>query len=250
LILILIILFPLSVSGDYPLKDGKPTRKGIEQYIADKSDSLIIEYQNFIGDTLYNVWIYAEDLSGHEINDSLELGQYYPNEVYVTTDELYEAYELADLSKLRRKLLLESNRFVKSCVIHELTHDYINQITIEMSSIEGIRVDKSYQSYTWLIRSHETFGSTFIEEGICEYVAGRMGEIIPPRYPFIPKNIEELTSKKNKYQIQYKYSASYLETFLDTTGLKQGIRVLLHNPPPSHEEILDPDLFFNRLVIP
>ena len=31
-------------------------------------------------------------------------------------------------------------------------------------------------------------------------------------------------------------------------GLKEGVKILLHNPPPSEEEILDSELFFARLI--
>ena len=89
------------------------------------SDSLVVEYQNFVGDTLYDVWIYAEDLTANDILDSMELGRYYPDEIYITTDELFLAYELADLPKKERVLIVESNKFVKAAVIHELTHDYV-----------------------------------------------------------------------------------------------------------------------------
>lgn len=44
-------------AGDYPLKKGKPTSEGIEQYVEENADLLLREYQEFIGDTLYNVWI-------------------------------------------------------------------------------------------------------------------------------------------------------------------------------------------------
>jgi len=77
-----------------------------------------------------------------------------------------------------------------------------------------------------------------------------MGKIIPLRRPIIPKNIEELTERENRYKFQYKFSSQFVKTFLDTTGLKKGIKILLHNPPPNYEEILEPDRFFNRLIIP
>jgi len=247
LILILLLINPLTISSDYPLKNGIPTSKGIEQYIEDKSESLIIEYQNFIGDTLYQVWIYAEDLRDYHAQDSLELGRYFPHEIYISTEELFLAYELADLSESKKSLIEESNKFVKATVFHELTHEYVNQIGREMQYVDKINVNNSYQTYIWIIRTHETFGSTFIEEGICEYMTEKMGEIIPPKQPFIPVTEQELTSRKNRHNVKYKYSSHYLKTFLDTTGFKRGVKILLHNTPPTLEEILDPTLFFGRL---
>ena len=76
----------------------------------------------------------------------------------------------------------------------------------------------------------------------------KMGELIAPKRPFIPRTIKGLTDKNNRYLVNYKYSSYYLKTFLDTTGFKMGVKVLLHNSPPSYEEILKPDLFFSRLV--
>lgn len=247
LIIILLLFNPIIASSDYPLKNGIPTSKGIKQYIEDKSEFIINEYQDFIGDTLYQAWIYAEDLSDYYAQDTLEMGRYFPHEIYITTEESFIAYELADLSESQRSLIKESNKFVKSTIIHELTHEYINQIGKEMQYVDKVDVNRSYQTYIWIIRTYETFGSTFIEEGICEYMTEKMGEIISPSKPFIPKTIEELTNKDNRYHVYYKYSSYYLKTFLDTTGFKKGVKILLHNPPPSLEEILDPTLFFGRL---
>lgn len=250
LIFILLLINPSGFSEEYPLKNGKPTSEGIEQYIEDKGDSLIIEYENFIGDTLFNVWIYAEDLAQYDIQDSLELGRYYPHEIFINTSEKFLAYELADLPRWRRAFMDESNKFVKATVMHELTHEYIYQISLEMQMIDRISVYRAYQTYIWIIRTHETFGSTFIEEGLCEYISGKMGEIIPPKKPIIPENIEELIDRKNRYRYQYKYSSYFLESFLDTTGFKRGVKILLHNPPPTYKEILEPDRFFSRLIVP
>ncbi len=247
LIFILLLIHPFRFSGDYPLKNGKPTSKGIERYIEEMGDSLVVEYQKFIGDTLYDVWIYADDLNSIAIVDSLELGRYYPNEIYISTAEMFLAYELADLSRSERNLIEESNKFVKTVVIHELTHDYIHQISVEMRSVDKINIDRSYQTSLWLIRSYDSFGSAFIEEGICEYVAEKMGELVSPKRPFIPKTIEDLIDRDNEYLVKYKYSSYFLKAFLDSTGLKQGVKELLYNSPPSYEEILNPDLFFNRL---
>lgn len=250
LIIILLLFNPVGDQEQYPLKNGRPTSQGIEQYIEDKRDSLIVEYENFIGDTLFNVWIYAEDLTQYDIHDSLELGRYYPHEIFINTAEKFQAYELDDLPRWKRAFIDESNRFVKATVMHELTHEYVYQISLEMQMLDQIGVHRAFQTYIWIIRTHENFGATFIEEGICEYFTGKMGEIIPPRRPSAPDNVAELIDRKNRYKFQYKYSAHYLKTFLDTTGLKRGVKILLHNPPPNYEEILAPDQFFSRLIIP
>lgn len=244
------LTIPFFQRQDYPLKDGKPTSKGIARYLDDKGDSLIVEFQEFVDDTLYNVWIYADDLTEYSIDDSLELGRYYPYEIYITTNELFMAYALADLPESKRDKIEESNKFVKAVVMHELAHNYIHQIGIEMKSVDSIRVDRSFITQIWIIRSYETFGSVFIEEGICEYLTEKMGELIPPEIPFIPGTVEELIKSENEYKVKYKYSSHFLKTFLDTTGFKAGVKILLHNPPPTYEEILYPDLYFSRLELP
>ena len=241
------MLIPLQVRQEYPLKNGRPTSKGIEQYVEDHSESLIREYQNFIGDTLYNTYIYTEDLTENGYYDPLELGRYYPNEVFITNAEVFLAYELSAFSKRGRDTISDSNLFVKAAVIHELTHHYIHQVSMEMSRIENIEVDRAYQTFFRIYRDQDEMGSKFIEEGICEYVSEKMDEIIPPWKPFLPKNTADLTNEENSYRVFYKYSSYYLTKFLDTTGLKRGIKILLHNPSPTSEEILDPNLFFTRL---
>jgi len=248
LILIVVWSISLPMFQDYPLKRGKPTSRGIEQYIEDKGDSIQKEYEAFIKDTLHNVWIYAEDLSDYLNNDSMELGWYYPNEIYITTSELFIAYELDDLSRVKRALAFESNKFVKSTVIHELTHNYIHQITLEMRSRDSIRVHKAYQSSLWILNTQESFGRSFIEEGLCEYMTEMMGEIMPAKRVFIPRNIEDFIDSGNSYELKYKYSTIFLKPFLETMDFKEAVKILLHNPPPSYTEILEPDLYFSRLV--
>ena len=217
-------------------------------YVEDKRDSLIIEYLNFISDSLLDdVWIYAEDLTDYVDHDSLELGRYWPQEIIISTAPLFVAYELNDLSRFKKALYIETNAFVKSTIFHELTHHYVNQIGRELEFYDSIRVDRSFQTGIWIIRNPSLFGATFIEEGICEYMTSKMGEIIPPKNPYIPKTKLDLISNNNRYNVVYKYSSHYLKTFLDTTGFKKGVKILISNNPPTEDEILNPELYFNRL---
>jgi len=247
----LIFIFAWSITlplfQDYPLKHGKPTSKGIEQYVEENGDLIKTEYQNFIQDTLHDVWIYTQDLSNYYGSDSLELGWYYPNEIFITSSELFIAYELADLSKLQKARHRESNKFVKSTLIHELTHTYIHQINREMRSVDRIIVHRAYQDNIWILKPHESFGRAFIEEGICEYISEKMGEIIPPKRPFHPETMEDLMEKKNSYKVKYKYSSHVLKPFLDTTDFKKAVKILLQNAPPTYMEMLNPELYFGRL---
>ena len=248
LILTFIVLLTSFTLNDYPTKFGKPTPKGVEMYVEDNWIELIYEYQNFIKDSLWlDVWISAEDLTDWTGHDSLELGRYWNGEVIVSMDTLFDAYQLEDLSKFRRNLLGESNRFVKSTIFHELTHHYISQIEREMEYLDSVRVDRSYETNIWIIRSYDMFGATFIEEGICEYQVTKMEEIIPPKRYRSPKDQSDLVNHKNKYKYVYKYSSDFLRTFLDTTGFKKGVKILISNPPPNYNEIINPNLFFDRL---
>ena len=248
LISIILILFSLISTDKYPTKYGKPTPKGVKMYVEDNEDNFIKEYQEYIKDSIWlDVWIYAKELKGYVGHDSLELGSYWNGEVYVDMDTNFVAYELKPLSKFRRTMIGESNRFVKGTVFHELTHHYMNQIGREMEFYDSININRAYQDGFWIIRNPRLFGATFIEEGICEYMVTKMGEIIPPKRFPAPKNISELTKTDNKYKYVYKYSSEYVREFLDTIGFKDGVKMLLSNDPPSTDEILNPELFFNRL---
>jgi len=244
---ILFLLLPVQERSDYPLKNGRPTSKGIDRYVEENGDALIQEFQAFIGDTLFNTNLYAEDLSENDDQNPLELGNYYPNEIFINNAEIFIAYELKDLPKYSQDTILSTNLFVKAAVFHELMHHYIYQLSIEMLRIDQIRVDRAYQSFFRIYRDRDEPGPRFIEEGICEYVTLKMKETITRRRPYIPKKTADLSKPENAYNVFYKYSAYCLTEFLDEKGLEQGIKILLHNRPPSAEEILNPDLFFARL---
>ncbi len=245
--IILFLLLPLQQRTDYPLKNGRPTSKGIDRYVEENGYALILEFQEFIGDTLHNANLYTEDLSKSIDQNPLELGNYYPNEIFISNAEVFIAYELADLSKYSQDTILSTNLFVKAAVFHELSHHYIYQLSIEMLRRDQISVDRAYQSFFRIYSDRQDPGSRFIEEGICEYITSKMKETITRRRPYIPRKISDLEKPEKAYHIFYKYAAYCLTDFLDTTGLKQGIKILLHNRPPSEEEILKPDLFFARL---
>ena len=247
ILLILLLIGPFQERSDYPLKNGRPTSKGIDRYVEENADALILEFQDFIGDTLFNTNIYTEDLSQNDDHNPLELGNYYPNEIFITNSELFIAYELEWLPKKSRDTIISSNLFVKAAVFHELMHHYIYQIGIEMLRKDQIPVDRAYQSFFRIYSYREDPGSRFIEEGICEYVTTKMKETISPRRPYIPKKARDLSKPENAYRVYYKYAEYYLREFLDTAGLKQGVKILLHNPPPTTEEILDPELYFARI---
>lgn len=246
-IIILFLLVPLMEQQDYPLKNGRPTSKGIDRYVEENAERLIHEFQEFIDDTLYNTNIYTDDLSKNIDQNPLELGNYYPNEIFINNAEIFLAYELGMLSRKSRDTIHNTNLFVKTAVLHELMHHYFYQLGIEMLRRDSIRVDRAYQSFFKIYSYRDEPGPRFIEEGVCEYVTQKMKESIFQRRPYIPRKPSDLSKEENAYYVFYNYSAYYLSEFLDSKGLKRGVKILLHNSPPSTEEILDPELFFARL---
>ena len=246
-ILILLVVFPIQDQRVYPLKNGRPTSRGIDLYVEENADALIREMQDFIGDTLYNANIYTEDLSDNSDHNPLELGNYFPNEIFITNAEVFLAYELEALSRTKRDSISTSNLFVKTAVFHELMHHYIYQVGTEMLRRDQIAVDRAYQSFFRIYSNRDDPGSRFIEEGICEYVTLKIKSRISPRRPRIPKTVAELDRPENENNVFYRYSAYCLTEFLDNQGLKRGIKILLHNRPPSKEEMLDMDLYLSRL---
>ena len=246
-LIIWLLFLPLQERSDYPLKNGRPTSKGIDRYVEEQAEELIRVFQDFINDTLYNTNIYTEDLTYDLSDHPLELGIYYPNEIFINNTAPFIAYELDELSKQGRDTLISCNQFVKAAVFHELMHHYIYQLSIEMLRRDSIPVDRAYQSFFRIYSHRDDPGPRFIEEGICEYLTLEMKEIISRRRPYIPKKPEDLNRQDKAYDIFYRYSAYSLDEFLDTMGLKRGIKTLLHNRPPSIEEILDPDLYFARM---
>jgi len=247
ILVILLFLVPVQENGEYPLKNGRPTSKGIDLYVEENSERLIEEIQNFIDDTLYNANIYTEDLSRNNEHNPLELGNYYPNEIFITNAEVFLAYEIEALQAVQRDSIINSNLFVNAAVFHELIHHYIYQVSIEMLRRDHIDVDRAYQSFFRIYSDRDNPGARFIEEGICEYVTLRMKARISRGRPRIPRSPRDLTREENEYNVYYRYATYCLEDFLDTQDLKQGIMILLHNRPPSTEEMLDMDLYFARL---
>lgn len=248
LLIIWLLVLPAQEWSDYPLKNGRPTSKGIDRYVEENAEKLVLELQRFLGDSLYNANIYTEDLSKSSDQNPLELGNYYPNEIFINNAGDFIAYELADLSRRARDTIISTNQFVKTAVLHELMHHYIYLLSIEMMRQDQIRVDRAYQSFFRIYSNRDDPGPRFIEEGICEYTTLILKEVISLNRPYIPRKPADLNRVEKEYDIFYRYSAYALKGFLDSKGLKKGIKILLHNPPPTAEEILKPQLYFDRLV--
>jgi len=73
-------------------KQGKPSSWGIATFIENNQNNIITEYELLVNDTIYDVYIFTDNLS--EVNDGLSLGEFYiPDQIIITNQEKYIAYE-------------------------------------------------------------------------------------------------------------------------------------------------------------
>jgi len=209
----------------------------IGNYTYRKFESILNEFQTFVRDTIdYDIYIYVDDLSQREDYFLSEMGVFeYPNNITISNEEKYLACELGNLSKTEKREILSSNKFVKSVVIHEISHIYFNQIISEMK-LKNKYIDNGYLS-------KKNYGKGFIEEGFCEYISNAMGETIIDKRMKTPKTIEELDDKYYCYE----YSALFLKDFFDSFGVKRGLELLVEIPPPTKDEIINPEIFWRRI---
>jgi hypothetical protein len=254
-ILFILLLIPQQ-EIKYPYKNGKPTSRGIDYYVRVNKYKILSEFQKFINDSIFlNVGISTDNLSNYTDYDSLDLGYHftYPDgsdEIIIDNQEKYVAYDINELSKFKKLNLFTHNAFVKTAVIHEFGHTYFLQIILQ-TEIDSLQV---YKEYGYRIRSkvkmypnpEEEYGAEFISEGVSQYIVQKMKQQIQNKQ-FIPKTIEDLMNRSNRYDVKYSYSVQFLKNFLDNIGLKYGIRMLIMNKPPTYQEILNPKLFYNRL---
>lgn len=241
IILTLLLLFSHPQKDPNYNKQGRPSTYGINTYIKNNEESLIQEYEYRV-DTLFDVYIYTDNLD--EISDG-DLGQFYiPDYIVVTNQEKYVAYEFKELSKFKQKSTSYRERTVKAVVFHELTHAYFYYMMITMRN-NGERISPEYS--TLRMFPIPKFNIDFIEEGICEYMVYHLNESNPIKDIPIPDNVTDLLDENNIINNIYCYSVIFLKDFLDKHGVKQGMKILIGNNPPTYEEILNPELYYKRL---
>jgi hypothetical protein len=243
---------------EYPLSHGKPTSNGIDLYINDNKYTILNEVQKYLNDTIFlDLEIKTDNLSTYTDYNSTDLAYHFTNrdgtdEIIIDNQEKYITYDIKDLSKFKKINFTSLNAFVKTTLIHELGHAYFLQIILK-AKLDSIDVYKEYDFRTidglrMFPNPEETFGASFIEEGVCQYIVEGMKQEISTML-FTPKTNEDVIDFKNAYQVKYSYSVRFLKSFLDSLGLKQGIRILVTHKPPTYKEILNPDLYFNRLKL-
>lgn len=242
--ILILLLFSLYPQKDpFYNKEGKPSSYGIYTYVKKNELDIIKEYEYRV-DTLYDVFITTEDLSKTSNGD---LGEFYlPDYIIITNEEKYIAYEFKQLSKFKQKIVSYTERTVKAVIFHELTHAYFNQILFIMRN-NNMYVSPEYGAFRIFPNPGSRFSSTFIEEGICEYMIYYLEESSPLKNIPIPDNMTDLLDEGNKVNNLYCYSVIFLKDFLDKNGIRKGIEILIGNKPPTYEEILKPELFYNRL---
>ena len=220
---------------------GKPTPEGIERFILENEHQLAQDYMNFVQDTLYYYHIWADEVPVYNENayETFELGIYYfPGDIIISNENKYIDYAVDSLSFIKRNLTI-SNKFVKGCVFHELTHIWFQQILSEMKH----EVSPEHRNFRIYSTPDRDYGADFIEEGICEYVAHKAGEIIYPKN-YAP----DLENEWNTYKIKYQYAEYYVRQILDKyDNIKEGIKMILRVSPPNKEEIRNPELYYQRV---
>jgi hypothetical protein len=171
--------------------------------------------------------------------ETFELGIYYfPGDIIISNENKYIDYAVDSLSFIKRNLTI-SNKFVKGCVFHELTHIWFQQILSEMKH----EVSPEHRNFRIYSTPDRDYGADFIEEGICEYVAHKAGEIIYPKN-YAP----DLENEWNTYKIKYQYAEYYVRQILDKyDNIKEGIKMILRVSPPNKEEIRNPELYYQRV---
>ncbi len=238
------LLLPVLLSAqskNYQYQNSIPTKNGIQYYIDINIKKIVKQVQDYIGDTIYSYNIRVDDLSLYSDYDSLEAGRFYPDDEILITNELkFLDYELEFVPKWKQKQYSNNNKFVKAVVVHELVHLYIYQFVVENNEI----IFPDYLNFSTMRTNG--FGSTFVEEGLCEYVVGKMNQSICDN-SYVPTSIDEIRDAKNRQKILYIYSPTFIRPYADKMSFRQLLINILGSKPPSYEELLKPMLYYERL---
>ena len=263
LILKVLIIFTLFLSPQEKLQyaNGKPRSSGIDNYIKTNENQFIKEFKLLVKDSIYNDIFFATKNFKKTTDPQLydphvlaynESSGNYSSEIVVNNEEKFSGFEYKN--NRHKNNYNQNDYFVKPTVFHEICHYYFNQCILELQMIDTINAVNSFYANSIFIfpNAEMQFGAKFIEEGVCEYLIQSTGEVPEIKQYYIPKYENDLKDKINRYDILYGYSSQYLKDFMDYNILKFGkikypIFILLTNRPPTYKEILEPQLYFNRL---
>lgn len=229
---------------EYPLNDkGFPTTEGIEQYVKDNEYTVIEEFERFFNVSINSMGFETDNLEGYlnvypdEIRGG-ELGLYFEDYAVISNSEDYLGYSLKTTDSKKLANIPDTYAFVKATMIHEIGHDYIEQVIAELLA-QGIHASPEYTDYR-----RTTDGSRFNKEGIAQYCVRAMNES-KMGSNHIPKSYEKLTA--DYYTFYYKYSELFLRNFLKEKGLREGIRTLVVNAPAGPAQMMNFDEWLDNL---
>jgi hypothetical protein len=244
--------------------DGRPTTLGINWYInnVENQRMFIRDYQESMKDTIYND-IYFRTENFKKIRDK----KYDPEvlayniltsvgcEIVVNNEEKYRGFEYKNRKNPDYEYYNGYDNFLKGTIYHEITHYYFYQVALEMQKIRNLKVNEYYTlSIVTYPNTEMLYGAKFIEEGVCEYVVLKFGECNEFKGIHPPQSKLDFLDKDKVFNIQYKYATKFLQEFLDISvkefgSIKCGLMLLLANRPPNYDEILQPNLYFERLKV-
>lgn len=222
-----------------------PNVDEVEKYVLEYAGEIKSEYSKFLNDTIYEFHFDVDNLNDNPNYSNQELGMY-SHISRTATINSHGEYVSLEKERCPKDYKKSTNAFVKGVMIHEISHNYFSDLVTKLTK-EGANVREEYLPQNGFSIYESTYGSDFVEEGVCEYIANKMGEIVVLENSYKPKNLEDLLKNKDTYEMKYVYSAKFLEKFLDSYGIMQGIRILVTNPSPTDEEIVNPGDFFKRL---
>lgn len=233
----------LGYSQDYFLNnEGKPSRKGIEYYLKNEFQNIKQDFKKTFKVELDSTDIYLDSLAAPNGKNLLnELGNYVDGIIAIDENENFFAYSNNNLPKSLEGKIIECDAFLRGTIIHELAHQFIDEFKYYSISDNELVVS--------LNRKKENFVETFVEEGVAQYCAKKMNEIIYSKKPKIPKTKEELLTKdkEKEYEIKYKYSLYFIEPIFKKHSFEEGVKLLLEEPP-TIEEILDRNLYYEHVL--
>jgi hypothetical protein len=255
-IVILLLTTTLSFTQNkkqYDYHKNTPTRTGIEQYIDINKTNVKKLVENFVDDSIYSYEVRVDNLSEYQDYDSLEAGRFYPEDEIIITNQLkFFDYELGFIPKWKQREFSNNNKFVKGVLIHEFVHLYIYQFIYECLG-NNVPINSEYYNFNMVPGIRSYYASEFIEEGICEYVVMKLREGIYSEFKpdcingDTAVNISKFKEIQNSYCIKYQYSRNYVQSIFDNNSFKKALLMILTCKPPSYEELVTPDRYYNRL---
>ena len=227
-------------------KHGKPTTKGICEYINDNANNFINEFEKIVDDSIpFNITISTDNLSEYYEKDGLELGEFnVPNLIIITNQTIFLDYELKYLSWWKKINISESNQFVKAIVMHELMHVYFYVVLLRTKQSKQVQLDYLNGLHIYPVNNN----AVFIEEGICEYFVEKMNMMIyNNNYNDRNYNNDSISKYFNTYYVKYHMSRLFVKPIVDRFGFKKAIEVFIIKKPPTINEILNPNKYYKRL---